>query len=88
MNRFIRRFNYFFLAMFLAGHIQLAAADTIGDTETVLNWAERNFPDIFPSHQTTQGFENWLFRYYPETGIYAGVHSQEVAGYVMGGGIW
>lgn len=85
MTQLIRRFNYCLLALFLAGHVQLAAADTVSDTETVLNWAERNFPDLFPSHQITQSFENWLFRHYPETGIYAGIHTQEVAGYVMGG---
>lgn len=85
MTRLTLRFYSGLLALVLAGQIQLAAADVTSDTETVLNWAERAFPEFFPNHQTTQGFENWLFRFYPETGIYAGINTQDIAGYVMGG---
>mgnify|MGYP001034104403 CR=1 FL=1 len=85
MTKLTRRFYSGLLALLLAGHIQLALADIVGDTEKVLNWAEKVFPDLFPSHQVTQTFENWRFRYYPETGIYAGISTLDMAGYVMGG---
>ncbi|MDT8363661.1 MAG: hypothetical protein RQ714_03295 [Nitrosomonas sp.] len=85
MNRLTRRFVTCLLALMLVGQVSLATADVTSDTETVLNWAESAFPEFFPNHQTTQGFENWLFRFYPETGIYAGINRQDIAGYVMGG---
>ena len=85
MTRLTRRFYSGLLALLLAGHIQLALADMVSDTEKVLNWAEKTFPDLFPNHQITQAYDNWLFRYYPETEIYAGVNRLDTAGYVMGG---
>lgn len=86
MTRLALRFYAGLLALVLAGQIQqLAAADVTSDTETVLNWAERAFPEFFPNHQTTQGYENRLFRFCPDTGIYAGINTQDISGYVMGG---
>lgn len=60
-------------------------ADTASDTETVLNWAESTFPDLFPTHQATQNINPWLFRHYPETGIYVGVNQDDNGVYVLGG---
>ncbi len=67
------------------GGTHFAFADTAGDTETLLNWAEKTYPQFFPSHRTTQSIEPWLFRHYPEAGIYAGVNKHENNAYVMGG---
>jgi hypothetical protein len=69
----------------LLGGTHFALADTASDTETLLNWAEKTYPQIFPSHQTTQSIDPWLFRYYPEANIYAGVNKHENNAYVMGG---
>ena len=67
------------------GVIHNAAADTSSDTEILLNWAERTYPQYFPTHQVTQTINPWLYRYYPETGIYAGVNSGDTSAYVLGG---
>ena len=72
-------------AIILSGHFHLAAAEISSDTETLLNWAENTYPGYFPNHQATQSIEPWLFRYYPDTGIYAGVNKNDNNVYVMGG---
>lgn len=72
-------------ATFLLGTIQLAYADTASDSERLFNWAESTYPDFFPNHQTTQNIEPWLFRHYPDTGIYAGVNKNDNGVYLLGG---
>ena len=62
-----------------------ASANLAVDTERLLNWAETTFPQYFPSHQGTQSIEPWLFRYYPESQIYAGVNKSDNSVYVLGG---
>ncbi|UJP05336.1 MAG: hypothetical protein LZF61_10980 [Nitrosomonas sp.] len=69
----------------ILGNVHFALADTASDTETLLNWAEKTYPEIFPSHQATQNIEPWLFRHYPETGVYAGVNKLDNNVYVLGG---
>lgn len=69
----------------MIAHIQLAFATLSSDTEKLLNWAEKTFPQFFPNPQATQNIEPWLFRYYPETGVYAGVNKSDNAVYVLGG---
>lgn len=51
----------------------------------MLNWAENTFPEAFPGHKATQNINPWLFRFYPETGIYAGVNINDNNVYVLGG---
>lgn len=41
--------------------------------EQLLDAAEARYPDLFPSHQPTQSFAPFLYRYYPQTGIHVGV---------------
>ncbi|SER34164.1 hypothetical protein SAMN05421690_102019 [Nitrosomonas sp. Nm51] len=60
----------------------LSAAAT-SEIETVFNWAENNFPGLFPEHRTTQIIDPWAFRFYPSTGIYTGIKNDAV--YVLGG---
>jgi hypothetical protein len=72
-------------AVILIGHFCVAKADTSSDAETVLNWAENTYPALFPSPQATQNIHPWLFRYYQETGIYAGVSQDDNGVYVLGG---
>ncbi len=64
---------------------RVSHADILNDTDTVLNWAESFYPQIFPSHQTTQVVEPWLYRYYPETNIYVGTNTNDNSVYFLGG---
>jgi hypothetical protein len=65
-----------------------AAASPYGSTtaeaaaEQLLNFAEAapQFRQYFPSHQPTNTFQRYRFRFYPETGIYLGVAINVVAG--------
>lgn len=63
----------------------VARADIISDAEEVMNDGQTVFPQFFPTPQTTQTLPPWLFRYYPETGIYLGVNQDNAGVYVMGG---
>ncbi len=63
------------------GTANLASADP--EIETIFNWAENNFAELFPSHQTTQVIEPWTFRHYPSTEIYVGAKDNEI--FVLGG---
>lgn len=85
MKSFIQKPVLTLATLLLAGHLGIAKADTASDTETILNWAENTFSDLFPSHQATQSIDPWLFRFYPETGIYAGVNLGDNGVYVLGG---
>lgn len=67
------------------GKVNFASAELASDTERLLNWAETTFPQYFPSHQGTQSIEPWLFRFYPESQIYAGVNKSDSNVYVLGG---
>jgi hypothetical protein len=69
----------------LLGNMNFAAADTDSDTEIILNWAENNYSGYFPSHQITQKIDPWLYRFYPDTRIYAGVNRGDNNVYVLGG---
>lgn len=64
---------------------RIGHTDILNDTDTVLNWAESFYPQIFPSHQATQGTELWLYRYYPETNIYVGTNTNDNSIYFLGG---
>lgn len=72
-------------ALIMIGHAHLASADLNNDTEKLLNWAETTYPNYFPNHQITQSIDPWLFRYYPDTKIYAGVNKTNNDVYVLGG---
>jgi hypothetical protein len=85
MRHPIRSFIISVCASISIGYTHLAMADIVSDTETILNWAENAFPEFFPEHQTTQSIEPWLFRYYPQTDIYAGINTTDYNAYVLGG---
>lgn len=61
--------------------------------EQLLDFAQTSLPAYFPSNQTSQLFQRFRFRFYPETGIYLGVATDvslsdnlvESGVYVMGG---
>ncbi len=85
MKRYMKQLILFSCTFLLLGNMHFAKADTAGDTEILLNWAENTYPQYFPSHQATQSVDPWLYRFYPETGIYAGVNRSDNNVYVLGG---
>jgi hypothetical protein len=62
-----------------------AAASPAQAADQLLDFAEANFPQFFPSHQATGTFDPFLFRYYPQTGIYVGVVVKAGMGYALNG---
>jgi len=69
-------------------------ADTNSDTNRLFNWAQENYSSIFSTNEITKAIllpessrelaGSWLYRFYPETNVYAGVlNEQEV--FVLGG---
>lgn len=57
----------------------------------LLDFGEASFPSYFPGHKPTQSLPPFLYRYYPETGIYLGVQMpagqgvEQLGVHVMGG---
>lgn len=81
----MKRFILSACAFILIAHFKFAFATPASDADKLLNWAEKNFPQYFSSHQVTQNIEPWLFRFYPETNIYAGINKSDQNVYVLGG---
>jgi len=48
----------------------------------LMDWAERNYAQFFPSHQADKILDPYVYRYYPETGNYLGVAGDKI--YVLG----
>ncbi|WP_395701622.1 DUF1800 family protein [Aquabacterium sp.] len=65
-----------------------AAADSGGSSPPVptvtelLDWAEAQYPDLFPGHQGDTTLPPYVYRYYPSTGNYVGVAGSDV--YLLG----
>lgn len=56
-----------------------AHADFESDVKRLLDWAQIEYPNLFPTNEVTVRHNEWLYRYYEETNIYAGVNdNQEV----------
>ncbi len=62
-----------------------AAVSPAQAAEQLLNFAEANFPSLFPTHQATGTLDPFLFRYYPQTGIYVGVVVKAGMGFTLDG---
>ena len=56
----------------------------VPDANALMDWAEIQYAGYFPSHQINRSFDIFLFRFYPETGIYLAVAGQDV--YVLPAG--
>lgn len=52
------------------------------DATLLFDWAERTYPQFFPSHQSNLESAPYTYRYYPETGNYVGVAGDGV--YILG----
>ena len=63
------------------------AAVTPVDATALMNWAELNFPQFFPSRETNQIFAPYIYRFYPATQNYLGVDGDviQVLGPISGG---
>src|SRR4051812_11591137 len=68
-----------------------AAAVSTTDANQLFDLAESRYTALFPGHKTTGTFSPFLYRYYPETGMYVGIAVTANANfqlngvYVMGG---
>lgn len=51
---------------------------TTAKMDQLYNWAEKNYPDFFPGHETSQEIAGYYARYYPSTNIYLGAKDFEV----------
>jgi hypothetical protein len=67
-------------------HAMSAAAITPAQAaDQLMDFAEGAFPQYFPGHKPTQTFQGFVFRFYPETGMYLGVVVTASPGYQLGG---
>ena len=71
-------------ALALLANGTLAKANLACESDLLFNWAEAHFQDLFPRPANTETLTPWLYRFYPESGIYAGVNSDKDV-YLMGG---
>lgn len=53
--------------------VQVAVTHEQSAADQLMDLAESSLPGYFPSHPTTQSLQPFLFRHYPETGLYLGV---------------
>ncbi|NRF67639.1 hypothetical protein HLB44_11650 [Aquincola sp. S2] len=60
-----------------------AAVDPALEATQLFNFAEANYPQLFPSHRPDMATENWRYRFYPETGIFLVVSDGRI--FVLGG---
>jgi len=73
-------------AMRAGGPLRATRVTTSPDiANQLLNAAEAAYPQYFPSRQATQSFAPFLYRYYPETGIYLGLVVQASSFYTFNG---
>lgn len=76
-----------------AGPITMTTATTASQeaARQLMDFAEANYAEYFPAHEATQSVAPFVYRYYPDTGVYLGVVIDsgspfELNGvYVMGG---
>jgi hypothetical protein len=70
-----------------AAQLQLTTKSTTPATaeitiDQLFDWAERTYPSLFPTHQTTQFSSPYFYRYYPETDLHVGIANEGV--YLLG----
>ncbi len=86
MIKVIKTARTWIYVSFLICNSNFVLADITSDTEKLLNWAESKYPEFFPGHSATQtNIEPWLYRFYPGTGVYAGVNKSDNGTYTLGG---
>lgn len=63
----------------------ISRADTVADANAIFDWAESEFPGLFPAGPSTTTLEPWIFRYYTSTDIFVAVNKESEDVYVLGG---
>jgi alpha-tubulin suppressor-like RCC1 family protein len=63
--------------------VAAAEVDQAAEAKALFDFAEAQFPQLFPSHRPDMAAEDWRYRFYPETGIFLVVADGAV--YVLGG---
>jgi len=61
----------------------LASVLGISSNDCLLNWAEANYPGMFPSTSASQFYVPYFYRFYPATGMYLGISSEDNQIYYM-----
>lgn len=73
-----------------ARSVSVSSAESTSDLASrLMDFAQTQFPQYFPSAQPNQSADSWVYRYYPETGAYLIVDGQKifVAGPPFGNGV-
>lgn len=73
-----------------ARSLSASSAEATSDLASrLMDFAQTQFPQYFPSAQPNQSADSWVYRYYPETGAYLIVDGQKifVAGPPFGNGV-
>lgn len=55
-----------------------AAGLPLPTPDQLFNWAEKRYPDLLPAGGVTLNYENFLYRFYSATNLYAGVAEENV----------
>ena len=70
-----------------AARVQAQALPTdpalLTEITELMDFAERRFPDFFPTHEANQTLDPYVYRFYPRTGVYLGVDGRTIR--VLGG---
>ena len=63
--------------------VPLATAQSTAESpfraEDLFNWAEIQYPQLFPGRQQTQTYQQYQYRFYPDSGNYVGVAGRTVS---------
>lgn len=60
-------------------------ADARLNADRLMDYAEAQYKDLFPVAATTRSLDGWVYRYYPQTGVYLAVINWRI--FVVGGPI-
>jgi len=84
-HNMLKKYSFSIPILLLLLIFNTASASLKDDSNIIFDWAEQQFPQLFPpTGQTTQTFDIWYYRYYPDTGIILAVDNNSQV-YVMGG---
>lgn len=82
------KFTKTYLTLFsalLTLNLSDAGADFNADIESILNWGEKTYPQYLTNHDNTKILDQWHYRFYAATRLYAGINSQDKGVYVLSG---
>lgn len=74
-----------FLFLVLLSTSVIGRADTVEDANEIFDWAESEFPGLFPAGPSTTTLNPWIFRYYSSTDIFLAVNKDSEDVWLLGG---